>query len=665
MSFRTPKRRVSATLQLDLSSKGQTNRRLSTLSLEPLEDMVTCPIDLNLLEDPRLLPCGHAFCCDCLTRYMDQLPDPPPMGTGNATTDATFACPICRATFLIPLSKKGDYFPKAFNHKAILDFLRKTRLGEFKQSALSNPDSDGVGAIRKTSTQVSSQMLNYIVNDLTSRERDGRISATDKAVILDNINKLVSGLQSGGMKGMNQSRKKPLGSTTPIGNSPSGSERNLGRFQGFAARIRSPRNSTSGSDAHPSYTICRDLECVRMHMKRNAVYQVLAKGRDCCIMRIGEEFQPVDMQMLAIPRSASAYRCTLTANVERTDLIMWRQRITMDSENFMLDSRRTNKTNEVIAQSQGPIKMQEGERLKVQYVRFYGNRIFLTGIVSPIDQSEQANYGNQGETQQNEYGILVCCTATDLNDLEDSICKPEGKIINKQSQEPFPVQCVSCVIRRDPVGCERLNHPIVFGIDIDHATGDIYVTEPANAMICRFRDQNLTQTDGTWYLNEPQLSPYFVCYDSENKQIWATCPKEDKVVILDTETDGFNHFTPSLSFGITPSHIIYTSDNRIVVLDGNQSRLFWITKTHQTICVQCLELRFHKKQKRQYLAIQPVDDAVTSVVSKSSGFGENLVGGILCAHDYGCSLIYPKRQLKKIKMAKASCFSFRSAFRKS
>ncbi|KAF6774588.1 hypothetical protein AHF37_06694 [Paragonimus kellicotti] len=41
----------------------QTNRRFSTPSLEPLEDMVICPIDLNLLEDPRLLPCGMRFCC--------------------------------------------------------------------------------------------------------------------------------------------------------------------------------------------------------------------------------------------------------------------------------------------------------------------------------------------------------------------------------------------------------------------------------------------------------------------------------------------------------------------------------------------------------------------------------------------------------------------------
>lgn len=44
-----------------------------------LEETLTCPICLDLFDDPRLLPCSHTFCSKCL--------------------QATVVCPLCRCRF--------------------------------------------------------------------------------------------------------------------------------------------------------------------------------------------------------------------------------------------------------------------------------------------------------------------------------------------------------------------------------------------------------------------------------------------------------------------------------------------------------------------------------------------------------------------------------------
>jgi tripartite motif-containing protein 59 len=47
-----------------------------------LEETLTCPICLDLFDDPRLLSCSHTFCCKCLH-------------TADKTR-SVLTCPLCR-----------------------------------------------------------------------------------------------------------------------------------------------------------------------------------------------------------------------------------------------------------------------------------------------------------------------------------------------------------------------------------------------------------------------------------------------------------------------------------------------------------------------------------------------------------------------------------------
>lgn len=51
-----------------------------------LEETLTCPVCLDLFDDPRLLPCSHTFCGKCLH--------------STRTNRSLISCPLCRAHVL-------------------------------------------------------------------------------------------------------------------------------------------------------------------------------------------------------------------------------------------------------------------------------------------------------------------------------------------------------------------------------------------------------------------------------------------------------------------------------------------------------------------------------------------------------------------------------------
>ncbi|CAH8586215.1 unnamed protein product [Heterobilharzia americana] len=662
MNARSSIRRSSVLLKLDSGSKVQKCRRSSSSVLEPLEDMVTCPIDLNFLDDPKLLPCGHAFCCKCLNNYMEKLqpsnnnsvsttPNSDNTNSNHILTGnhnynkskerTSFPCPICRALCPIPATRKADSFPSAFNHKAILEFLKNNHINNFVSRMNSTNSSNTATTeqnevanktpppVRKTSIQVSSRMLNYIVDDIASKQRDGRMSAVDRAVIIDEVNKLLVNLQptntastlpapttnqplnvhisnsldkndnigcntmppsANVVTTMNSNQSNPR-SSTPSTISPTNSTRHLGRFYAAASRIRRITLSSISSDLLPmdnsSYVLYRDAEGIRIMMERNSKFHVLTKGKDCCIMRPGENYQPIDLKLLTMNgENSSVQRCTLTTNTDRDELLLWRQQLHFDNELFSINhSSNKHGLNQISSQ----IIVDNSNPIRIQFLRFHGSLVYLSGIITPSTSTAS----NENDTiERSEFGILVCCEVSDEMHHNTTLINCNSSNNNNHEKNtatnPFPIVATSSFFYRDTVGLERQNEPIIFGIDIDHSNGDIYVAQPANAIICRLKSNDLTRIDRTWYLNDPQLSPYFLCYAKNEQTIWATCPTEDKVLILDIDVDGYFHFTPSVSFGIVPGHIIYTSDNRIILLDQSNNDLYWITKIEKAICVQRL-----------------------------------------------------------------------------
>src|SRR5688572_24524551 len=60
---------------------------------EQLREITECPICLSALTDPRMLPCIHTFCLECLKRTSEAAQ----MKPGDK-----MPCPLCRKEFIIP-----------------------------------------------------------------------------------------------------------------------------------------------------------------------------------------------------------------------------------------------------------------------------------------------------------------------------------------------------------------------------------------------------------------------------------------------------------------------------------------------------------------------------------------------------------------------------------
>ena len=85
-------------------------RVLETDPINQLEENLQCTVCLEVLTDPRTLPCFHSFCKDCLERIVQTLRDKAPRGRPIRE----FPCPNCRATFPLDPDKHVADMPR--NH---------------------------------------------------------------------------------------------------------------------------------------------------------------------------------------------------------------------------------------------------------------------------------------------------------------------------------------------------------------------------------------------------------------------------------------------------------------------------------------------------------------------------------------------------------------------
>ncbi|XP_072451208.1 probable E3 ubiquitin-protein ligase MID2 isoform X1 [Chiloscyllium punctatum] len=96
--------------------------------METLESELTCPICLELFEDPLLLPCAHSLCFNCAHRILVS------HCTSNETIQsiAAFQCPTCR--YVISLNHRGlEGLKRNVTLQNIID--------RFQKASLSGPNS--------------------------------------------------------------------------------------------------------------------------------------------------------------------------------------------------------------------------------------------------------------------------------------------------------------------------------------------------------------------------------------------------------------------------------------------------------------------------------------------------------------------------------------------
>jgi len=78
-------------------------------------DKPECPICKEVYTDPRVLPCGHTFCRQCIGAFREQQ---------QQQQQQQLACLLCRKVFRLPANGVGD-LPKNF---AVLDILQSKEL---------------------------------------------------------------------------------------------------------------------------------------------------------------------------------------------------------------------------------------------------------------------------------------------------------------------------------------------------------------------------------------------------------------------------------------------------------------------------------------------------------------------------------------------------------
>ena len=75
-------------------------------SLVELEEQLKCPVCLELYTDPKILPCHHSFCQECLEKLSKKK---------EASGDTYYlSCPTCRQCTKVPREGVGA-FPVAFH----------------------------------------------------------------------------------------------------------------------------------------------------------------------------------------------------------------------------------------------------------------------------------------------------------------------------------------------------------------------------------------------------------------------------------------------------------------------------------------------------------------------------------------------------------------------
>ncbi|XP_033741048.1 E3 ubiquitin-protein ligase TRIM7-like [Pecten maximus] len=121
-SLRYKRERIQKVLQCNFSSKVLTNFWMAFVMegtvVGGLEEELTCPICLELYQDPVFLPCQHNFCRECLNTHIQQ----------HTLEGTPFPCPSCRCTVQLT-EEHVTKLPKNFALANIISRLQSLKHG--------------------------------------------------------------------------------------------------------------------------------------------------------------------------------------------------------------------------------------------------------------------------------------------------------------------------------------------------------------------------------------------------------------------------------------------------------------------------------------------------------------------------------------------------------
>ena len=137
--------------------------------LEELEEEITCPVCQEHFRDPKILPCLHYYCKECVRQL-----------ALRAGTNRPFSCPECRRGTVLP-QNDPDQLPTAFFVNRMKELRTKMEKAHGKVEALCEVCS---GAKVEAFCR---QCAEFICNDCVRSHRKMKMFATHKVVTLQEL----------------------------------------------------------------------------------------------------------------------------------------------------------------------------------------------------------------------------------------------------------------------------------------------------------------------------------------------------------------------------------------------------------------------------------------------------------------------------------------------
>lgn len=165
-----------------LSRPQRDMRRGSACSFQSLEDLLTCPIHMDLLEDARTLPCGHVFCLKCLQK----LP-----------ANRFIECPICREKHTIPNSGVST-FPTMYTQNCLVQYVTDKKQQQALRSLSQTDDHSPPNSSRRGrsfSIDTKTSILKRLVKDISSYQPQSPTEQASRSLCITELNNLLQSLQ--------------------------------------------------------------------------------------------------------------------------------------------------------------------------------------------------------------------------------------------------------------------------------------------------------------------------------------------------------------------------------------------------------------------------------------------------------------------------------------
>ena len=137
--------------------------------LEELEEEITCPVCQEHFRDPKILPCLHYYCKECVRQL-----------ALRAGANRPFACPECRRGTVLP-QNDPDQLPTAFFVNRIKELRTKMEKAQGKVEAMCEVCS------RAKVEAFCRQCAEFICSDCVTSHRRMKMFSTHKVVTLQEL----------------------------------------------------------------------------------------------------------------------------------------------------------------------------------------------------------------------------------------------------------------------------------------------------------------------------------------------------------------------------------------------------------------------------------------------------------------------------------------------